>query len=91
MFSRNSPPSWPAAPPPREASARSRALKAGCSRSWGRSKAERIRHLPLRLALGPCVGHGEGQGDAVGGVEEVAFFLREGAVQVEGEGPCFRA
>ena len=52
----------------------------------GKGEAERLRHLALGLAPGPCVGQGEGQGDAVGGVEQVAFPLGQRAVQVEGEG-----
>ena len=44
----------------------------------GQGEAERVRHLDRRLSLCPCVGHGEGLGDAVGRVEQVAALSPSG-------------
>ena len=61
-------------------------VESGVQLVLGKEEAEGVLDLALRLAPGPGVGHGEGKGNAVGGVEEVALSLGEGAVQIEGEG-----
>ena len=44
-----------------------------------------VRHLAFRLAPGSSKGHGKGLGDAEGGIEQVAFFVAQSPVKVEGK------